>query len=1157
MGRRLLVLLLLSLGLTVTVAAFVLGTEPGLQALGALAFRLSGGRVQVGAVSGTLLGALQLRELRYDDGVNAVTIDRLVLRWQPGELFRGGVRIEAVTVAGVHVALGPGRDDTAAGPVVLPDVALPLDLRIDSLALERLSVVVEGEEVFALQEGRLGPVTWQGDQFTFDDLRLTTDTAILRLRGQLRTAADYPLQLAFDGTFTPAGFTAFAGSGRVQGPLATLDCELTTTAPFVARLQGRLRDLLTHAAWEASVTSERVALAAIDPTWPGQVFTDLRLAASGSFSDYRAELQGRVATQGIERPVDLSLQLTGDLAGLELAPLRLSQDRAVLALTGRLDWTPVLAWQAELAASHFDPSVLVTDWPGDLQLRLRTGGRLHERLEADLHLDEVQGRLRSLPVTGAGEARLQGSAFRVERFSLASGASTLRVSGGADERVDFDLQLDSANLAELWPGAGGGLQVQAKVGGTSESPELDLALTGTALALDEYRVETLTLAARGHLVSGGALQADLQAGQLRLGGLVLDTGQAQLRGSMDSHSLTLFAGGAAGTAGLTLQGGVSQGQWRGRVEQAQYSGAGYGAWQQGPPAALTVAADRAELQPFCLAGTSGRVCVQGDWAASDGGWQLQASTTDVRLAALAGQPDSDGALQGRLTTTLDLAGSGSQLTRGTLDARVADMSLALDLGDGGTQQVQWRSQVLRADYAGERLQAVLDSALKDGSTVHLDLAMDRVRLPGDDLLTRPLSGALQVELRDLAPLTALAGQAALFSGRLQGDVTVAGTLKAPEVSGTIDLEDGQAEIPQLGITLAPLQVAVRGDAGQLAVQAQAHSGGGELLAETVLHLDESGVRADDITVRGEGFQAAALPGLELTVSLDLRLTTAEGSRKLQGTVRIPRARITSVDFASSVSPSDDMVVIDDPDHAAADEPGWPLSTTVRLVTGEDVRIDAFGLRGRITGDLELTSRADRPLTGRGTLSVVESSFTLYGRRLQIDVARLLFTGSTLTNPGIELRSEKREGNATVGLVAGGFLQSPELSFYSHPYLEQSVILTRLLENTSVGGETRGDTGLIGDVASRAGLGGLVPYLQGVKELTMIDDISLETGDGYDDLSLVFGSWLTPKFYVSYGKNMLEESGSFNTRYLLGKGFSIRTETGPSQSGGDIRWEFEH
>ncbi len=119
-----------------------------------------------------------------------------------------------------------------------------------------------------------------------------------------------------------------------------------------------------------------------------------------------------MATQGIERPVDLNLQFTGNMDGPQVKELHLSQDRAVLTLTGRLDWTPVLAWQAELAASHFDPSVLVADWPGDLQVRLRTGGRLDDRLEADLHLDEVQGRLRSLPVTGAARPGRAAGASR-------------------------------------------------------------------------------------------------------------------------------------------------------------------------------------------------------------------------------------------------------------------------------------------------------------------------------------------------------------------------------------------------------------------------------------------------------------------------------------------------------------------------------------------------------------------------------------------------------------------------------------------------------------------------------------------------------------------------------------------------------------------------
>ena len=155
MRRRLPWILLGALLLTLSAAAFLLATDPGLNSLISLVSRLSGGGVQVGATSGTLLGALQLRELRYSDGVDAVSIDRLTLRWQPGALFSDGMHIESAAATGVRVVLGPGSDDEAAGPVVLPDLSLPVSLRIDSLAVDRLSVVLEGEEVFALREGRL------------------------------------------------------------------------------------------------------------------------------------------------------------------------------------------------------------------------------------------------------------------------------------------------------------------------------------------------------------------------------------------------------------------------------------------------------------------------------------------------------------------------------------------------------------------------------------------------------------------------------------------------------------------------------------------------------------------------------------------------------------------------------------------------------------------------------------------------------------------------------------------------------------------------------------------------------------------------------------------------------------------------------------------
>jgi translocation and assembly module TamB len=118
-------------------------------------------------------------------------------------------------------------------------------------------------------------------------------------------------------------------------------------------------------------------------------------------------------------------------------------------------------------------------------------------------------------------------------------------------------------------------------------------------------------------------------------------------------------------------------------------------------------------------------------------------------------------------------------------------------------------------------------------------------------------------------------------------------------------------------------------------------------------------------------------------------------------------------------------------------------------------------------------------------------------------------------------------------------------------------MTHLLELTAIGGETRQGAGFIGEAATKVGLGGMVPYFQNVKKLTMIDEIKLESGDDYDSFSLVFGSWLTSDFYVSYGKDLVKESGTFNTRYLQGKGFSFLTETGSSHSGGDIKYEFEH
>jgi translocation and assembly module TamB len=419
-----------------------------------------------------------------------------------------------------------------------------------------------------------------------------------------------------------------------------------------------------------------------------------------------------------------------------------------------------------------------------------------------------------------------------------------------------------------------------------------------------------------------------------------------------------------------------------------------------------------------------------------------------------------------------------------------------------------------------------------------------------------MNGSIQFQIYDLSPLTALTDQKIYLSGALRGQFTINGTPATPLLNGQMELVNGQAEIPPLGITLAPILLKMTGDANGAQLLATAHSGKGYLRAESVLQFSQLTSGPHTIHLTGEDFKAAHLPGLDLDVSPDLLFLFGKQQTEVRGTLLIPQARITSIDIHNAIAPSGDMVVIDDEETPPA-TPTVPLLTNITVIAGKDVHINAYGLRGDIIGKLAVKGQPSRPLIGNGTLSVQNGSFTVYGRRLKIDLGRLLFTGGPLTNPGIELRSERKGEKVTTGMIVDGFLQRPEMHFYSSPAMEQAAIVANLLESTAVGGETRQETGFIGEAASKMGLGGMVPYLQNVKKLTMIDEIKLETGDDYDSFSLVFGSWLTPDFYVSYGKDLVKESGSFNTRYTLGQGFSFLTETGSSHSGGDIKYEFEH
>ncbi|WP_028318831.1 translocation/assembly module TamB domain-containing protein [Desulfobulbus elongatus] len=1132
---------------------FLAGTETGLRCLVLVGSRLSSGILTIGAASGTLLGPIHLQEIRYADGIDTVSVGTLDVDWDAAQLANGKLRIRTIQGADVRVVLGEGTGET-----ILTPFALPLDLALDAISAERIAIFSGEDEVWAVARATINDLSFRGRDLHVGDLSLTSDALTFQAEGRLRTDGDYPLELNARFQAHPEGYEPIAGQSAVNGPLNALNIETDTQAPFPAHLNGRLDQLLAATTWRAQLTIPEMTLAAIRRDWPEQRFSRVVINGRGSLDDYILQVQSQAGLPALADAGTLTASIRGDGNGMAVDSLNLAHGETRLAAKGGLTWNPLFSWQAEVSGTHLNPGLFLADWPGDFSGSLTTSGQATAQgMQASFTLPSLHGTLRGFPLTGNGELSLTGNRLHLPHLSIKSGNSVLRASGTVDEAVDLDFRLDSNNLAELWPGARGSIKALARITGSREKPRIDAQVNGSDLAMGTYGLGTLRMEARGVLDRSDLLEVSARAERLRLGTVVMDSSRLLLKGSMEDHNLELRGENAAFSAGLALQGAWKESRWQATLNRSHLSSRQYGDWQQRQPVALTLSASKVEVEPWCLQSASaGSLCIGGTWQPSPLNWHAHGTGSALPLEILSADWMLTWPLTGRIDADFDLTGQQARLLDGKFTATCNDMHLRIPLPDGDTHQVAWKKNGLTARYAGNRLQAVLASEFTDNGTIQAELTSAGDPFSPETLLQAPMSATLRLNLQDLSPLTMLTDQMIHLNGVLRGQLTASGSPTAPAVNGHMELTGGQAEIPPLGILLSPLQLQLTGDNRNARLVATAQSGGGVLRAESILQLDRLSSGLHSVHIAGDGFKAARLPGLDLDVSPDLTFTVGPQRMEVRGTVTVPRARITSIDFHQATAASDDMVIIDE-EEAASGTSTAPLFTDITVVAGDDVQVDAYGLRGTIAGKLTISGQPGRPQTGNGTLSVQNGSFTIYGRRLKIDLGRLHFAGGPLTNPGIELRSEKKDEKVTTGVLVEGFLHKPELHFYSSPAMEQAAILTSLLESTAIGGETREETGFIGTAASKVGLGGMVPYLQGVKRLTMIDEIKLDAGEDYDSFSLVFGSWLTPDFYVSYGKDLVKESGSFNTRYTLGKGFSFLTETGESHSGGDIKYEFEH
>ena len=865
------------------------------------------------------------------------------------------------------------------------------------------------------------------------------------------------------------------------------------------------------------------------------------LQASGRFQAWTIKGEA-VLVRGGEQAT-LALSGKGDPDALTIDSLRADTPTGSLDGSGALRWSPGLGFELQAALANFDPGYFAPDYPGALSGALQASGSRgdDDAWRGRLQVEELRGQLRKRPVSGRLAADWNGDRGTGEA-ALRIGGSAVDVRGGFGARYDLDARFEPLVLDDLLAGAQGRVQGTLSLRGPASAMDISAQLRGESLRWGDQRAATLSFA--GTLPArGDAGRFEMAGTDLRLSGLALD--RLALRGSGSQAGLQIDADAASALGGLTLAGRIGRegGQWRGRLEQLRLAAV------DAPVLVLEAGADFAfgtgvlRLGRSCLSAqdVGGRLCV----AASGSEVSIQGEALPLSLAQpwFASQRGVTLEMDGTVDASAELRRGRDGRWRGT--GRIGSERGALRLDEDLEREVfAYRDFVLTLQLDGEAITGELSAALPDQGSLSA-----RLRTGLAD--TAPLSGDLSLDVRDLTWLELFSEDLAAPSGRLQGQLLLAGTRAQPQLSGQAQLQPFAAELPGLGVKLTEGAFTLVGNAdGTSRLVGSVRSGEGVLAVEGSLNFRNAAAPLQ-LMLRGANVTLASTPELYLIGTPALTLRWLDDRLELRGTLAVPEARADLEALDSTVSVSPDVVVLDPVD--ANGERAKPLDMDFSVSLGDDVKLKGFGLDGAMTGSLRLRERPGRRATALGTLQV-SGKYRAYGQALKIQRARLSYADAPYDNPALDIRAGRDFEEVTVGVQVRGTAQRPETTVVSSPSMETSEALSWLVFGRPLSTTSAGETQQLGAAALALGAGGNLVAQQLGASLGL-DEAGVRDSRNLGGATFTIGKYVLPRLFLSYGVSLVGTGQVVTLKYLLTRGFDISIESG-NESAASLNWRLE-
>ncbi|WP_299734273.1 translocation/assembly module TamB domain-containing protein [uncultured Endozoicomonas sp.] len=1047
----------------------------------------------------------------------------------------------------------------------LPRIQTPIPITLDRFLLTNASL--ENQNVKeSLQKLELG-LTWDDSEIKNLSAALKSPKIDAQLIGTMQLSDNYPSDINLEATlydnFNIAELNGIKDEQltlKTSGNLNLLTIDVKTRGLINAEIQGTISPLKPQIPMNLRISWQNLK-------WPPladapQLISDFgSVHLFGKLDQYQLTIDA--ALHAIDQPeAHLKLISNGNLETLSINELsanpvdttnKETNAQKAVNITGMLNWKNGIQWQGKVQLSQLTPELWLPGIPGTLNGTLQSQFSLqNEKWQLQLSDMDVNGTLLNQPASAKGKLKatsIRSSSYALpftataNNLHLSLGDNQLDVHGTLAEKVALRAEINAQTLGLLHQDLAGQLQGNINVSGTSQQPSLSYSINSSRFV---YQQTSITgLKATGNLTKGKVTE-----GRAKIGAVALNHGALQLNdfsltasGDELKHIIAIKTAGNPIGGELTFNGSWKDNQWNADIPEALLA-TPVDKWTLEKPVSIQLNRKQiATISDQCWLSSPAKLCIGRSHFSPN-----QATTSfvlsDLDLSTL-------GPLfPNTFNWEAKLSGNGElQWIDGIPKANVRLKTTPGKLINKSAASIIAEYQQLNAsiNLDSETLTAKLDFLSKVLGTAQLNLSVSDIQRQ------QQLSGTADIQSMQLTFLQPLIPELSRLDGLLSMNTRMAGTLKEPLLYGKLQLSDGNAITRGDTVRVSSLKTQLAFEGDHARINGSLKVGDGDMQLSGDMNWQQQPLRGQ-LTMKGKDLEARYPGILQLKASPDLTINLGD-SDTLSGTVHIPWARVQVKQLPKqAVKPSDDVVIVTS-ESTTKTNSATTLSMNVNIVLGNDIKIDAYGLKANLAGHLRINQQPEKPLTGNGSIQLLKGRYHQFGQDLLIKEGDIIFSGP-LSSPYLAVNAIRNpdsiEGNVTVGVQVSGPPDQPQFTIYSDPAMAQEEQWSYLLRGHGLKGDDNSAVQAMLISFGVSQFGGVVTTLG---KAVGISDVTLATQGSGDDTQVTIGGTLAPGLRVQYGAGVFNSIAELKVRYELMPRLYLQAVSGVAQAV-DLFYQFK-